>query len=122
MINIVTSKRPASLVIISCLCFAAIAITVIMFIRMYNYNPYAGPQEKNWYIAMIALQLPIIAGVMLMYQLKKVGLWLFLSGKVILFALPAIAGVDVMGLLTPIFMIESATFLVLFGRLVRYMK
>ena len=122
MINIATSKRPASLVIISCLCLTAIAITVIMFIRMYNYNPYAGPSEKNWYMVMIALQLPIIAGVMLMYQLKKVGLWLFLCGKVLLFALPAIAGVDVMGLLTPIFMIESATFLVLFGRLVRYMK
>ena len=71
---------------------------------------------------MIALQLPIIVGVVFMYFLKRMGLWLFLLGKVLLFVLPSIAGVDVMGLMAPIFFIESATFFFLFGKRIQYMN
>jgi hypothetical protein len=35
--------------------------------------------------------------------------------------LPFTAGVDIMGLMTPIFFIESATFFILFGKRIQYM-
>jgi hypothetical protein len=53
---------------------------------------------------------------------ERAGIWLFLIGKVLFFALPALAGVDVMGLMTPIFFIESATFFILFGKRIKYMN
>src|SRR5688572_15602321 len=122
MANALSPKRPVSLTVICFLCLAAIVLTVVLYIRVYNRNPYAGILEKKWYLIMIALQLPIIVSVVLMYFLKRMGLWLFLLGKVLLFVLPGIAGLDVMGLMTPIFFIESATFFILFGKRIHYMN
>ena len=122
MTDAITPKRPVSLIVISLLCLLAIALTVALYIRLYNRNPYAGALERKWYVIMITMQLPVIAGVLLMYFLKRIGLWLFLLGKILFFALPAIAGVDVMGLMTSIFFIESATFFILFGKRIQYMN
>jgi len=122
MASAITPKQPVSLTIISSICLVAIVLTVVLYIRLYNGNPYAGALERKWYLIMITIQLPIIAGVLLMFFLKRMGLWLFLLGKILFFALPAIAGVDVMGLMAPIFFIESATFFILFGKRIRYMN
>jgi len=115
-------KRLVSLRIISALCIGVIILTVLQYARLYCYNPYAGTPERLWYLIMIALQLPILAGVIAMCFSKKIGLWLFLLGKILFFALPGMAGVDVMGLLTPVFFIESATFFILFARRMQYMS
>jgi hypothetical protein len=122
MANALSTKRPVSLTVICFLSLAAIVLTVVLYVRIYNRNPYAGILEKKWHLIMIALQLPIIVGVVLMYFLKRMGLWLFLLGKILFFVLPGIAGVDVMGLATPIFFIESATFFILFGKRIHYMN
>lgn len=121
MLNVIPTKRPVSLTIICFLCLAAIVLTIVLYIRIYNRNPYAGALEHKWYIILIALQLPILAGVLLMFFLKRLGFWVFLVAKVLFFVLPAAAGADVMGLMAPIFMIESATFFVLFGKRIKYM-
>ena len=95
---------------------------MLLYVRLYHHNSNASILERKWYLVMIAIQLPVIAGVLLMYFLKRIGIWLFLLGKVLFFALPAIAGVDVMGLMTPIFFIESITFFILFGKRIQYMS
>jgi hypothetical protein len=116
------SKRPVSLTIISFLCLAVIVLTIVFYIRVYNHDSFASALEHKWYLIMVALQVPIIAGVVLMYFLKRSGIWLFLIGKILFFALPAIAGADVLGLMTPIFFIESAMFFILFGKRLQYMN
>lgn len=139
MVNVKQQKRPVSLTIICILCLAVITLTVLLYIRHYNFytsvsndnNPNVNQYPADvktfrakWNLIMIFLQLPIIAGVVLMYRLKRIGLWIFLIGKVIFFALPIIAGTgdDVFGLAFPLFFIESATFFILFGKRVHYMN
>lgn len=89
-----------------------------------HYSPDVKIFRAKWDVIMIFLQLPIIAGVVLIYFLKRIGLWIFLSGKIIFLVLPFIAGTgdDVFGLAFPIFFIESATFFILFGKRVQYMN
>ena len=122
MSDAVVKKRPVDLTILSGLCLGVIVLTILFFISLYNHKADGSILDKKWYLVMIAVQLPIIAGVIAMYLLKRIGIWLFLLGKVLFFALPFIAGVDVMGLMTPIFFIESATFFILFGKLVKNMS
>lgn len=118
----IVQKRPVSLTIICALYVGVIALTILLYTRIYNFNPNATAFERKWYLFMIAMQLPILAGVVLMYLLKKTGFWLFLGGKVLFFALPIIAGADVLGLMAPIFFIESAIFFILFGKRIKYMN
>jgi hypothetical protein len=139
MENLQQQKRAVSLKIICILCLIVITLTILLYIRQYNFytsifndnNPnvnHYSPRVKifraKWDLIMIFLQLPIIAGVLLIYFLKRIGLWVFLLGKVIFFVLPFIAGTgdDVFGLAFPLFFIETATFFILFGKRVQYMN
>ena len=139
MANVKQQKRPLSLTLICILCLAVITLTILLYIGQYNFytsvfndnNPNVNHYpaavkafKAKWDLIMISLQLPIIAGVVLMYRLKRIGLWIFLIGKVIFFVLPIIAGTDndVFGLAFPLFFIESATFFILFGKRVHYMN
>lgn len=131
-------NRPVSVTLICILCLLVITLTVLLYARQYNFytsissddNPNINQYPTDvktfrakWDLIMIFLQLPIIAGVILMYFLKRTGFWIFLAGKIIFFVLPFMAGTRdaVFGLMTPIFFIESATFIILFGKRISYM-
>jgi predicted nucleic acid-binding Zn ribbon protein len=137
--NVEQQKRPVSLTIICILCMAVIALAVLLYIRQYdfytsisndnnpNVNQYPAAVKAfraKWELILIFLQLPIITGVVLMYFLKRIGFWIFLAGKIIFFVLPFVAGTgdDVLGLALPLFFIESATFVILFGKRIQYMS
>ena len=78
--------------------------------------------EKRGFLIIILLQLPIITGVIMMFLLKRAGIWVFLLGKIAFLFLPPIAGFDTLGMAFPLFFIESATFFVLFGKRAHYMN
>lgn len=139
MENSKQQRRPVSLTVVCILCLMVIILTILLYIRQYDfytsisndndpsvnhYNSDVKIFRSRWDLIMISLQLPITAGVVLMYFLKRIGLWVFLLGKVIFFALPSIAGTDdeVFGLAFPLFFIESSTFFILFGKRVQYMN
>ena len=122
MANETSLPRPKSLTIITFLCLVAIVLTILYFLKIYNRSPYVGSLEHQWQFIMIAIQLPIILGILFMYFLKRLGIWIFLIGKILFFGLPAMAGVDTMGLMTPIFFLESAAFFILFGKQIQYMN
>jgi hypothetical protein len=113
-------RRSTTLTVTCIICLVVIFLSIVLFVSNYVHYPDEGTQ-KQWFLLFILLQLPVIAGVVLLYFRKRVGLWIFLLGKILFFALPAIAGVDALGFLTPVLFLESAIFLILFGRQVRYM-
>ena len=96
-------------------------LTILLYIRVYNHNPYASQVDRKWYIFLILWQLPIVVGVIMMFLMKRIGLWIYLISKIVLFGLPLLAGIDVFGLAFPILLIESATFFILFGKRIQYM-
>lgn len=136
--NVEQQNRPVSLTILCILCLIVITLTVLLYLEQYNFytsvtnenNPNVNHYPADvktfrakWDLIMIFLQLPIIAGIILMYFLKRIGFWVFLIGKVIFFVLPFIAGTgdDVFGLAFPLFLIESTAFFILFGKLMQNM-
>ena len=116
------TERPISITIISILCLAVISLTIYMCVHSFYTYPYANSFEKRGYVFIILLQLPVITGVIMMFFLKRAGIWVFLLGKIAFLFLPPIAGFDTLGMAFPLFFIESAVFFVLFGKRAHYMK
>jgi hypothetical protein len=111
------ARRPITLTVLCYLYTAIIILTVLLFVRLYYNNPYATEATRFAYLVMMFSQLPLLASVAMMYFGKRAGIWLFLAGKILFFALPSLlAQRDLLGLMTPVFFIESAIFFILFGR------
>jgi hypothetical protein len=113
------TNSPSRLNTLSLLCYvyaAVLLVTIMLFVRLYNNDPYADDSTRTAYVYMMFSQLPVAIAVLLMYQRKMAGLWIFLMAKIFFFVLPSLLGKpDLLGLATPVFFMESAVFFVLFG-------
>jgi hypothetical protein len=119
-----TIKRPVSLTVLCLVYLIVLALTVLLYINLYTAGPYEHAFALKWTIIMISLNIPMLLGVIFMYRLRRIGLWMFITGKILFFAIPQLAGTtdSVMGLATPLFFLESSVFIILFGNRVKYMR
>jgi hypothetical protein len=129
------SARPKFLTILSILSFVGIAISIVMNILSYfTYKEAAsltdsagvnaiadavGIDSNKWALVVLIqalLNLPILAGVLLMFKQKKLGYFIYAPFEVIQAALPIIMGLGLLGSLSAIVSIVIAiVFVVLYA-------
>jgi hypothetical protein len=116
-------KRPIRLILTCILGFCSTAFLIYLYTD-FGKDVYSPSFALTWASIMISLNIVAIAGIVLMFFLKRIGLWLYVAAKISLFAVPFIAGTgdSVLGLLTPILLAETAIFMVFFSNHVKYMR
>ena len=116
--------RPTLLTVLCILSFVGIAITLVGYIN--SYYQYLEMQALNAssFIVMSAFELVILAGVVLMWKLKKTGFYIYVLGKLISLSYPYISGTadTVLGILVLPVMILGITFVILYASQRKYMS
>ena len=116
--------RPKLLTVLCILSFVGIAISLIGYFN--SYYQYVEMQALNAssFIVMAGFELIILAGVILMWKLRKTGFYIYLSGKLISLAYPFLSGtVDtVLGIFLLPAIILGLAFIILYASQLKYMS
>jgi hypothetical protein len=115
--------RPAFLTTLCILSFVGIALSLFNYINSYFSYKEMKALFAESFLVMGIFELIILAGVLLMWKLKKSGFYIYAIGQVASLVFPLATGtVDtVMGLLTLPLLILAVLFIVLYGRQLKYM-
>jgi hypothetical protein len=116
--------RPVFLTILCILSFVGIALSLFNYINSYfSYKAMKALYAES-FLATGIFELVILAGVLLMWKLKKSGFYIYIIGQVVSLIFPFATGTveTVMGLLTLPVLILAAVFIVLYYRQLRYMS
>ena len=116
--------RPTLLTVLCILSFVGIAISLVGYIN--SYYQYLEMQALNAssFIVMAAFELVILAGVVLMWKLKRTGFYIYVLGKLISLSYPFISGTTdtVLGILVLPVMILGIIFIILYASQLKYMS
>ena len=119
-----TKSRPKLLTVLCILSFAGIAISLIGYFN--SYYQYVEMQALNAssFIVMAGFELIILAGVVLMWKLRKTGFYIYLSVKLISLAYPFLTGTadTVLGIFVLPAIILGIAFIILYASQLKYMS
>ena len=117
-------SRPTLLTVLCVLSFAGIALSIIGYINSYYQYQEMQALNANSFIVMAGFELIILAGVVLMWKLKRTGFYVYLAGKLISLAYPFISGTadTVLGILVLPVIIVGIVFIILYASQLKYMS
>lgn len=115
--------RPKALAILCLLSFTGIAIMLFGYINSYFDYKAMSALYADSFLVMALFKLVMLAGVLLMWQRRKMGFYIYLAGQAAALIYPFASGsVDaVLGLLVLPVIIVSILFIVLFARQWKYL-